>query len=74
MATRGTQICFPVLGAAQLRGPATGADGWELGRNWRSFGGTAAASGQGAGPHTRPPLCVLLFLVGRRLAADGAAS
>ena len=24
-------------------------------------------------PHTQGPLCVLLFVVGRRLAADGAA-
>jgi hypothetical protein len=25
------------------------------------------------GPHMQGPLCVILFLVGRRLAADGAA-
>jgi hypothetical protein len=73
MASLETQIGFSVLVGAHLRGPMTGGDGWD---GWTKVGRSFGAKRRRPPnvPDRRRPLCVLLFLVGRRLAADGAAS
>jgi hypothetical protein len=72
MATLETQIGFSVLVGAHLRGSMTGGDGWD---GWTKVGRSFGAKRRRPPnvPDRRRPLCVLLFLVGRRLAADGAA-